>query len=150
MSRGAPNPTQIIFKALITRDPKGDENLSDGNVPAPKTKGPYRNFNIFIAADPGDLEFRSLAEGNRASAIRFSTVVYNRDGQPVNLLTRATRANITPANYEQMLKTGASYEEQVSVPVKGEYFLRIGVEDLFSGKIGTIEVPVDSVPPLKK
>jgi hypothetical protein len=38
------------------------------------------------------------------------------------------------------------YSEQISVPAKGNYFLRIGVEDVFSGKVGAIEIPTDAVP----
>jgi hypothetical protein len=48
-----------------------------------------------------------------------------------------------------MQKAGVQYRQEISVPVKGEYFLRIGVHDLTSDKVGALEVPVDSVSHLK-
>ncbi|MGB3629953.1 MAG: hypothetical protein WBA18_10675, partial [Terracidiphilus sp.] len=37
------------------------------------------------------------------------------------------------------------YRQQISVPVKGEYYLRIGMLDRTSGNMGAIEVPVATV-----
>jgi hypothetical protein len=35
--------------------------------------------------------------------------------------------------------------QEIAVPVKGNYFLRVGVHDLESDRIGALEIPVDQV-----
>ena len=42
---------------------------------------------------------------------------------------------------------GIKYAQQISVPAKGETFLRIGIHDLIGNKVGAIEIPANAVPP---
>jgi hypothetical protein len=37
------------------------------------------------------------------------------------------------------------FKQEISVPVKGEYFLRIGVHDPATDKVGAVELPVAEV-----
>jgi VWFA-related protein len=146
MQRGAPNPTEVLFKAKIVPGNDLQEKIAEGSVAAGKSKGPFRVFSVYLACNPQDLEFQVALDGKRTSAVRFATIVYDRDGQPITLMSNAARASLDAAGYEEIQKTGVQYIEQISVPAKGEYFLRIGMEDLYSGKVGTIEVPVNTVP----
>ncbi len=41
------------------------------------------------------------------------------------------------------------FEQQISVPAKGETFLRIAVEDLATGRLGVVEIPVATIAKLK-
>jgi hypothetical protein len=38
-----------------------------------------------------------------------------------------------------------TYQQQIAVPAKGEFYLRVGVHDLIGDKIGAIEVPAAGV-----
>ena len=38
-----------------------------------------------------------------------------------------------------------SYSQQISVPAKGEYFLRMGMRDVTNDRVGTVELPVAEV-----
>jgi hypothetical protein len=149
MQRGAPNPTQLLFKAKIVPGKDLHEKIAEGNVAAEKAKGPYRVFTVYLAGSPQDVEFRPSTDGKRSLAVRFSTVVYDRDGQPIVQMSNVRQASIEPTAYQKLLQSGIPYTEQISVPSKGEYFLRVGMEDLYSGKIGTIEVPANAVPMAK-
>jgi hypothetical protein len=44
-----------------------------------------------------------------------------------------------------MMETGLQFHQAVSVPAKGEYFLRIGLHDLLVDHVGAVEVPVSAV-----
>ena len=46
-----------------------------------------------------------------------------------------------------MLATGLPARQEIAVPVKGNYFLRVGVHDVASDHIGALEIPVDEVHP---
>jgi hypothetical protein len=44
-----------------------------------------------------------------------------------------------------MMQSGLPVKQQIAIPVKGNYFLRVGVHDVASDHIGAIEIPVDEV-----
>ena len=145
MQRGAPDPTQILFKARIV--PAGtSDKLAEGSVTAGKVKPPYRAFTIDLAGKAEDFELQLQPDGTRLSRAQFATVVYDADGQAVTLFSQNTQSKIQPATYQQMLQNGLQYHEQISVPVKGDYFLRIGIRDNISGKVGALEIPVSVIP----
>lgn len=146
MMRGAPDPTEIIFKARVlplTSQP--EDKPAPGNALNPKiqTKGPYLRYVIDIAADPRSI--LALSAGNYQGAVQFLTYVYDRDGNIINLVDNRTRANLTPAAFAESLRTGLHWQQQISVPSKGSYFLRIGIHDLTENRVGAIEVPIAAV-----
>jgi len=153
MMRGGPDPTEIIFKARVLPVSSTTENQpASGNAlnPAIKAKGPYLRYAIDIAADPRTLLSPSTG-GNYAGAIQFLTYVYDQDGNIINLIDNKTSANLTPVAYVQSLHGGLHWRQEISVPAKGSYFLRIGIHDLTGNRVGAVEVPVAAVkglPPL--
>jgi hypothetical protein len=46
-----------------------------------------------------------------------------------------------------MLQGGAKLRQEIAVPAKGDYILRIGVHDLTTGHLGVIEIPVSAITP---
>jgi hypothetical protein len=46
-----------------------------------------------------------------------------------------------------MLEGGAKLRQEIGLPAKGEYILRIGVRDLTTDHLGVIEVPVSAITP---
>jgi hypothetical protein len=46
-----------------------------------------------------------------------------------------------------MLKTGAKAHQEIDIPAKGDYFLRVAVHDLTSDRIGALEVPTTTIKP---
>lgn len=152
MLHGGPDPTEIIFKArVLPLTGQTEAQLAPGNVLNPhlKTKGPYLRYAIDLAADPRVLLTSSA--GSYQGAIQFITYVYDRDGNIINLIDNSTRANLPFAAYTQSLHSGLHWRQEISVPAKGNYFLRIGIHDLQGNRVGAVEVPiaaVRSLPPL--
>ncbi|HEU5341672.1 VWA domain-containing protein [Edaphobacter sp.] len=146
MMHGGPDPTEIIFKArVLPLDSQLEDQLARGNALNPhiQTKGPYRRYAIDLAADPRVL--LSPSSGTYQGTVQFLTYVYDRDGNIINLIDNKIRANLTPAAYVQSLHTGLHWRQEISVPAKGNYFLRIGIHDLIGNRVGAIEVPVAAV-----
>ncbi len=78
-------------------------------------------------------------------------IVYDVDGTLLNSMGGGIRANIPAENYAVIRQTGMRFHQDISVPVKGESFLRIGVHDETTNKVGAVELPVAAVsklPPL--
>lgn len=78
-------------------------------------------------------------------------LVYDPDGILVNSVIGGIHADIPPDQFLSILQTGLRFHQDISVPVKGETFLRIGVHDETSNRVGAVELPVSAVsklPPL--
>ncbi len=155
MMRGGPDPTEIIFKARIlpaTTTP--EDTLAPGSQANPNAKlshGPYRRYLVDIAADPRPILFTKTKDGLYHSQLELRVYVYDQDGTLIIDSLAASRSDITPELLKQILAGGYPLHQQISVPVKGNYFMRIGLRDITGDRIGAIEVPVASIsklPPL--
>ncbi len=148
MMRGVPDPTQIIFKVLVRpATTTTEDTLASGNAanPAAKVKPPYRRYTIDFAANPRDIAFTHSPAGNYQGDIQFLTYLYDQDGTIINTSGTTVQANIPPATYDASLRTGLQFHQQISVPVKGDYYLRIGIHDVTGDHVGAIEIPVAAV-----
>ena len=47
------------------------------------------------------------------------------------------------------MRGGVQFKQEISVPVKGQTFLRVGVHDVTSDHVGAIEIPVSTLAKLK-
>lgn len=146
MLRGAPNPTQILFKALVVpAGPPTDEAIADTNQASPNAKGPFRKYLVNYAVAPQDINLKPTSTGHYDIALEFAVVVYDPNGVAFNSVVRSIRANITTAAIQEIRTGGLQFHQVVSVPAKGEFFLRIAVHDLLVDHIGAIEVPIAAV-----
>jgi VWFA-related protein len=148
MMRGAPDPTEITLKArVLPASTEPETQLAKDNTlnPSSDVKGPYRRYSIDIAADPSSINIQRAPDGNYHALLQFLTYVYDQDGNLINIESNPVRATYSPSVYRQILHTGIPYHEEISVPLKGNYSLRIGVHDLATNHIGALEVPVDAI-----
>ncbi|WP_158944912.1 VWA domain-containing protein [Granulicella sp. S190] len=148
MMFGAPDPTQITLKArVLPASTTPEDQLAEGNILTPSSpmKGPYRRYSIDIAADPGPLHFEPASDGIYHANLQFLTYLYDQNGLLLNVENNPVRANFSPEVYRRVLQSGLPYHEEISVPLKGDYYIRIGLHDLTSNSIGALEVPIAAV-----
>jgi len=149
---GAPVPTQITLKVLVVPAAGHPEDtVASGNIASGNITGPYRRYDVTIAADPSAITFTPAANGNHQASLLFRTYVYSREGRLINASRRIDDSDLAPTLYERALHSGLFFHQEISVPVKGEFYLRIGVHDDVADHDGAVEIPVDSVkdlPPL--
>lgn len=113
--------------------------------PKVKTSGPYKSYGVDVVPDRREISCPELADGTRRCQLEIATYVYDRDGQLIVESQQSTSARLSAANYQEMLVKGMAFHQEISVPVHGEYYIRTGVHDLTSGRIGAVEVPVAAV-----
>jgi VWFA-related protein len=153
MQLGAIPPTEVILTASLAVDDKVQRLDKKAPLPADNYleadyKGkPFRSYTVQIRADARALTLNREADGHRHGTIEFVTLVYDQSGNRVNSLVSTAVVNISEDHYRQMLLSGLHAEQQIAVPVKGNYFLRVGVHDVPSDHIGALEIPVDEVHP---
>jgi VWFA-related protein len=156
MLHGGPDQTEIPFKVRIRpAATPPEERPVPQNVTNPDPKvnvtGPFKNYGVDLVPDPKAFSCPASDDGKLHCGVEVYTYVYNPAGTLL-ITTRATeRTALTPEEYAQMLHTGMAFHEEISVPVKGDYYLRTAIHDLKSDRVGATEVPVASVahlPPL--
>lgn len=146
MTHGAPDPTQILFDAEVR--PVSNELEPQpvaSNHADPKIKGPFRRYLVTIHAETGGLRCAELPQNQHQCRVEFITNVDDADGVQVNQQLNGVQVTLSEAKYQALLHTRLGYHQQISVPAKGTYFLRVAVHDPLSGHIGALELPVAAV-----
>jgi hypothetical protein len=153
MELGAIPPTEIIFTAHVEKDDtvvklSKKTPLPKDNYLLPEYKDkPFHNCTVRIATDGHSLHVTKTADGIRHGAVQFVTAVYTMDGRMINSLQTTASFDMREATYRKLLVQGLPITQEIAVPAKGNYFLRIGVHDLGDDHVGALEIAVDEVHP---
>jgi hypothetical protein len=152
MMRGGPDPTEITFAAGV-RPSIGDTEatLAPGNKIVGKTTGPYRRYTVQFSIDPHDIACATTADGVHHCVWDTLIFVYDAEGTLLNTQGAGMKANIPADRFDNLMKGSIRFRQEISVPVKGESFLRIGVHDQATDRVGAVELPISAVsklPPL--
>ena len=154
---GVPGATQLIYtQRVLPEDPAGVtcESLAPGNIANqpgfPHIEPPYRNYILNFGADPRLIELDKGEDGNYHGAVDFLSLVYQADGRLANHTFLSSHLDLTPAQYASLLRGSLTLRQEISVPAKGDYFLRTAIHDLTSDRIGSREISlalVKNLPP---
>jgi VWFA-related protein len=147
MLHGAPAPQELVFVADVRPTNTDTESvLAPGNqVVDPTTSGPFHRYTSTFVVNPKDLSCDALPDGQHHCEAEFLTFVYDSDGKLVNMQMNDINASFSSEKYAAFLKKPLAYRQQVSVPVKGEYYLRLGLYDEMADHVGALELPVAAV-----
>jgi VWFA-related protein len=149
MMRGTLEPSEILFHIATAQAPVPDTALPPGNTPGPKAmKPPYRHITLTYTIDIRGIQFEPTDDLVYHAQFEYLVNVYDAaDGKLVNSSAMATKPNLPAAVYKSMLASGAKLRQDIDVPAKGDYVLRIGVHDLSNEHLGAIEIPTSSITP---
>ncbi|HEY2469182.1 MAG TPA: VWA domain-containing protein [Terracidiphilus sp.] len=137
---GMPQSEQILYKTLIQHmSPKPD--AADAK---PLVKGPTDRYSVDFALDVSDLGLKLDSDGLHNGTLNLSIIVYDKYGQLSSREDHLVKLSIKPDVWAVYQKTGLQLHGQVQVP-KGQYWLRTGIYDEGTRKVGTLEVPLSSV-----
>jgi VWFA-related protein len=140
MREGVPTSSQVLFDVRVTADAGG---APAGKIATQNAKLQNRaaRYRLDYAADLKDMDLNAAADGSRAGVLIVEAVAYNHDGLVVNSSQDAFRYQLNPQQWEQAMAKGLQLHQQIDVPA-GDLFLRMGICDLVSGHIGTVEIPL--------
>lgn len=146
MLRGGPDPTEIIFAATVRPSAGGAEPApAPGNQATSKASGPFRRYTALLSVDPRDIDCATNPDGARHCDLESFIFVYDADGAPVNAQTSHIKRDFPASRFASLSQRGIRFRQEISVPVKGEFSLRIGVHDMATNRVGAVEIPVDMV-----
>ncbi|MGD0739776.1 MAG: VWA domain-containing protein [Terracidiphilus sp.] len=151
MGLGSIPPTEIVFAARLQADANTEKlNKSDtipqDNFLKPEWQHkPFRNYAIFYDADVHKIRFTRTPDGMRHASIEFVAIVYTGDGEEVNSIIQTATLDMTADHYSELLVSGLHTKAEIAIPVKGNFFLRLGVHDKVGDQVGALEIPVDQI-----
>jgi VWFA-related protein len=147
MQHGSPSLSQVIFDVRVL--PATDPAVK--NEPAPQgpagamaanLKNPQR-YVIDYWIDPRGLDHKTLPDGSIESQVELTEVAYDDEGIRTNYADQALSLTQTAQQAATALHGGLGVHEEIDLP-PGRVYLRVGVHDILSGRIGTAEIPVVS------
>jgi VWFA-related protein len=150
-ARGAPAPEDILFKVRVlpavagTEDKIAPDNQDDPQHPL---KGPFKRFQIDFATLTNGVKIEKQPDGRYTGSIEFFARLYDPDGKLLNITGRTIQLNMTAETYTRFQK-GMAAQLEISAPVKGESYLRVGVRDPDSNRIGVTEIAMSKVAKLR-
>jgi VWFA-related protein len=148
MERGAPTPEDILFKVrVLPASTKDEAAVAPNNTldPMQPAKGPFRRFDVDFATLPNEFTISSQPDGRRTGKFEFIAYVYDVNGKLLNTAGSTIAVNLSADQYKEFLQKPLRYHMEISVPVRSEAFLRLGIHDIPSNHFGAIELPVASV-----
>jgi VWFA-related protein len=135
MALGMPESEQIGYRVAIK--PAGD-----GDAGAKTSK-----FDAEFTVTVDDLNMSVDPDGSRTDTLVVALTVYDRYGQVVNQQARRAALTLKPEVYTAMKTAGLKMMAKFEAPA-GQYWLRTGVYDEGSAKVGTVEIPLSAVKPV--
>jgi VWFA-related protein len=140
MDLGMPQSQQILYEIRIVPAAAGENEPADK-----KNKDHYK---VDFAIDLKDLNLNLGADGLHKGTLNVSLIIYDRYGNIISREDHLAQLNIKPDAYAIFQNTGVQLHAQLAVS-KGNYWLRTGIYDRASRKVGTMEIPLASVKPLE-
>jgi hypothetical protein len=125
--------------------PAGAANSSASNDAA---QGQHTTYGVDFLVDLNDLDLKLNSDGNHEGKLNISLIVYDRYGKIVSRKDHIVGLSIKPDVYTVFESTGVQLHAEISAP-KGNLWLRTGVYDQASQKVGTLEVPLSAVKPVE-
>lgn len=142
---GAPDPVEITFIADVRPSSTDTEpELAQGNQAEPKISGPYRRYTVTFITNPKDLKCDVTPDGKHHCDMEFLTFVHDDASVLINTQMNGINVALSPDRYAAFLKSPLAYRQQISAPVKGEYYLRLGLRDDTADHVGALELPIAS------
>jgi hypothetical protein len=153
MQSGSPQSRQILFgarvvpvgKPRVLQNSQADTKSPKKNK-VPQTPLEVQRYAIDHAVNFSDLRFAQAADGTYHDLLNFMVTAFDEGGTLLASQIARTKADFNPDAMKDVVAGGVRMHQEIEVPVKSTT-LRLGVEDLSNGHIGTIEIPLPVPPP---
>ena len=150
MMHGGPDPAEILFKVRVrpsSTPAQATVLQTNQSNPDPKVKieGPFKQYGVDLVPDAHAVTCRVGTDGNRHCVLEIWTFVYNINGDKLITASNRLFSRLTPEQYNTLLSGGMAFHQQISVPVKGQYYLRTAIHDMVSDNVGAVEIPIGAV-----
>ncbi len=139
MSHGLPDFSQILYKVhLVPVQPQPNASAAIAGE-AKSLPGLRTRYAIEYATLLRSLHFAEDADQVHHSTLSFAAIAFDAEGNQLNATLQQVEFNLLPATYAAMEQKGLQFTQYLDVPT-GTAYLRTGIFDPATGKIGTDEI----------
>lgn len=143
MDRGMPDFTELRYKIQVapsTAQPEAGAAIAGDNK---DLKGGTR-YTVRFSLSTDGLVLQTGPDGIRRGQIEVALVAYSQAGKPLNWEARQIGLAIRPEQAAIADKSGIPFHFDIDAPA-GDVYLRTGVYDMGTHKVGTLEIPMSTV-----
>jgi VWFA-related protein len=145
MGRGVPTSSQVLFSVGVAPSVQpakpGDAAIA-GTLDAKLTDKPLVRYEVQYSLPSRQISFIENPDGTRRCSLEFDLAAYDVFGKRITGLSQTISPRpITAEQYQQTIRTPLRFIQELDLPA-GEVFLRVGVLDAVSDKVGTLEIPL--------
>ncbi len=138
MGLGSLPATQLIFDMQVR--PSLHFSNAAGRHALPSAK-PGTAYDLLFKLDPTQLAFSQTPDLKRTGSLEFDVAAYDSYGKLLTVRSQTLKISLTPEQYGEFVQTPFQFFLPIDLP-GGQLFLRSGVFDTVSGKVGTLEIPL--------
>ncbi|MGD0798845.1 MAG: VWA domain-containing protein [Acidobacteriaceae bacterium] len=145
MARGVPPSSQVLFDVRVApsaQPPKPTDPPLLGELD-PRLKGkPLVRYDLEYFFPTRQITFTDASGGPRTASLQFEVDAYDVYGKLLSRLSQKRNLSLTEDQYQQFIRSRPQqFFQQIDLP-HGEIFLRVGILDGVSDKVGTLEIPL--------
>ncbi len=144
MTHGISASTGLLFDAQVepsTEPAKPTDPAIFGVLDVKYKTKHLTRYGVEFVFPARQLAFTPGPNNTHRGGIEFDVVAFDPDGHLINSLSQTLQLPLSESTYQQMQKGPFRFFQQLDLP-PGETFLRVGIRDLTSNKIGTLEIPI--------
>ncbi|MGC1421138.1 MAG: VWA domain-containing protein [Terracidiphilus sp.] len=144
MGHGLPNSAEIPYRLKVvpsTVQPGSGAGRAGQNA---QLTGKLMRYDVGFDLQASALSLLPDADGMRRKSLQVALVVYGQDFKPLNWETRNISLLINPAQWAVDQRADIRFHIEIDAP-SGDVYLRTGVYDSSSSKVGTLEIPLSAV-----
>lgn len=143
MVHGQAPSTQLLFDVGVTpsTDPAkpGDPQVIGSLNPTVKHLHLVR-YDLAFSLAPDQVSLLEAPDGRRKGSVEFGLAAYDGEGKLLNSIQKTVKFTVSPREGAQFLQRPLRVPLKFDLP-SGSIFVRVGVMDLVSQKMGTLEIP---------
>ncbi len=140
----APAATQLLFDAKL-EPAKIPATAPTAPSTSQKSKGkaaaPRSPYDLLLAVPQDQITYAPGPGGTRSIKLQFAFDVYDFNGKFLGSHSQDLSMNLPVDRYVQFIEQPVMFHEQISF-FPGPLFLRVGVLDSNSNKVGSLEIPL--------
>lgn len=152
MGMGSPEPDEVVFEATTTpardivRDVPATAAPPGNYLSAALRKQGYREVALHFAVRANQLRLISAPDQTEfAEKLQAVAVVYDSVGHAINSKKSIVSVAFDGPDDPRLQKATVAADLATQIPAKGNYFLRLGVRDIATDKVGAIEIPIERI-----
>lgn len=134
MVLAAPVPTQIAVSATVA------------SLSADRAASPFRRYSVQLRIGAKDIACPALPDGVHQCTLDLAISAFDAAGASLELAKSVLQANIPEAHFADTLASGLPFKQDLAMPLASAAYLRIGIRDHATDKVGVVELPLAGLP----